>query len=118
MATFPIEREYHVTISKVAFSESEKTRHLPSLSQMIREARADHQVLRRATREVLLAWLRQSERPNIARSEYKLRGPRFIDFARRIGITDQHRLINSSIYIATVPGSSASVLMRLLKLPK
>jgi hypothetical protein len=56
---------------------------------MIREARTDQQVIRRATKEVLLAWLRQSERLNIARHEHKLRGPRFVDFARRIGITDQ-----------------------------
>ena len=105
MATIAIEREHQVTISKVAFSESGKTRHLPSLGQMIREARADHQVLRRATREVLLAWLRQSERLNIARSEYKLRGPRFVDFARRIGITDQtsaYQLVHLHRYRAQI----------------
>ena len=56
---------------------------------MIREARADQQVIRRATQQALHAWFRQSERLNIARWEYKLRGPRFVDFARRIGITDQ-----------------------------
>ncbi len=43
--------------------------------------------IRRATQE--RAWFRQSERLNIARREYRLRGPRFVDFARRLGITDQ-----------------------------
>jgi hypothetical protein len=59
------------------------------LGQMIRDARADHHVIRRATQQALRAWFRQSERLNIARREYKLRGPRFTDFARRLGITDQ-----------------------------
>ena len=72
-----------------AFYESEKTPQFPTLGQMIREARADQQVIRRATQQALHAWFRQSERLNIARWEYKLRGPRFVDFARRIGITDQ-----------------------------
>ena len=56
---------------------------------MIRDARADQQVIRRATQAALRAWFRQSERLNIARRDYKLRGPRFLDFARRIGVTDQ-----------------------------
>jgi hypothetical protein len=71
------------------FSESEKTAPVPTLGRMIRDARADQQVIRRATQQALHAWFRQSERLNIARREYKLRGPRFVDFARRIGITDQ-----------------------------
>jgi hypothetical protein len=70
------------------FPESEKTA-VPSLARMIRESRADQRVIRRATQEALKAWFRQSERLNIARRQYKLSGPRFIDFARRIGITDQ-----------------------------
>jgi len=56
---------------------------------MIRDARGDQQVIRQATQQALSAWFRQSERLNIARREYRLRGPRFNDFARRIGITDQ-----------------------------
>ena len=56
---------------------------------MIRDARGDQQVIRRATQQALRAWFRQSERLNIARREYKLNGPRFVDFARRIGITDK-----------------------------
>lgn len=73
--------------SPANFSESEKT--VPTLARMIRESRGDQQVIRRATQEALRAWFRQSERLNIARREYKLRGPRFTDFARRIGISDQ-----------------------------
>jgi hypothetical protein len=61
----------------------------PSLARMIRESRSDQQIIQRATQESLRAWFRQSERLNIARREYRLRGPRFVDFARRLGITDQ-----------------------------
>jgi hypothetical protein len=71
------------------FSESVKTTNVPTLAQMIRESRADQQILKRATREALHAWFRQSERLHIARQKYRLRGPRFVDFARRIGVTDQ-----------------------------
>jgi hypothetical protein len=51
---------------------------LPSLGQMIRDARADQQVIRRATQQALRAWFRQSERLHIARRKYRLRGPRFV----------------------------------------
>jgi len=78
-----------MSTSAKILSESEKKPQFPTLGQMIREARADQQVIRRATQQALHAWFRQSERLNIARWEYKLRGPRFVDFARRIGITDQ-----------------------------
>jgi hypothetical protein len=78
-----------MSTSTKIFSESEKTLPVPTLGRMIRDARADQQVIRRATQQALHAWFRQSERLNIARREYKLRGPRFLDFARRIGITDQ-----------------------------
>ena len=71
------------------FSESVKMATLPTLGQMIREARADQQVIKRATQDALQAWFRQSERLNIAKNAHDLRGPRFVDFARRIGITDQ-----------------------------
>ena len=69
--------------------ESVKTSTVPTLGQMIREARADQQVIKRATKDALDAWLRQSERLDIARKVHNLHGPRFVDFARRIGITDQ-----------------------------
>jgi hypothetical protein len=69
--------------------ESVKTAGAPTLGQMIRDARADQQVIKRATKEALDAWFRQSERLNIARKAHSLRGPRFVDFARRIGVTDQ-----------------------------
>jgi hypothetical protein len=69
--------------------ESVKTATVPTLGQMIRDARADQQTIKRATKDALNAWFRQSERLNIARKSHSLRGPRFVDFARRIGITDQ-----------------------------
>jgi hypothetical protein len=72
---------------------------------MIRDARGDQQVIRRATQAALRAWFRQSERLNIARREYKLRGPRFTDFARRIGITDQtsaYQLVHLDRYRAKI----------------
>jgi hypothetical protein len=74
---------------KPRFGESPKPPPVPSLGQMIRAAKPDQQTIRRATQEALRAWFRQSERLNIARREYRLRGPRFTDFARRLGITDQ-----------------------------
>jgi hypothetical protein len=42
--------------------------------------------IRRSTQEALIEWFAQSERLNIARTHYQLRGDRFRDFARRIGI--------------------------------
>jgi hypothetical protein len=38
------------------------------------------------TQEALIEWFAQSERLNIARTHYHLRGDRFCDFARRIGV--------------------------------
>ena len=59
---------------------------LPTLSQMVRDGQADTIQHGRRTRETLEYWFRQSERLNIARSHYGLRGARFTDFARRIGV--------------------------------
>jgi site-specific DNA-methyltransferase (cytosine-N4-specific) len=61
-------------------------RDVPTLSQMVRDGRADTIQHGRRTRESLDYWLRQSERLNIARNQYGLRGTRFTDFARRIGV--------------------------------
>lgn len=58
----------------------------PSLAQLIKDSQADQQVIRRASKEALAAWFRQSERLNIARTFHRLRGGKFIDFARRIGV--------------------------------
>jgi DNA N-6-adenine-methyltransferase (Dam) len=72
---------------------------------MISDARGDQQVIRRATHAALRAWFRQSERLNVARREYKLRGPRFTDFARRIGIIDQtsaYQLVHLHRYRAQI----------------
>jgi hypothetical protein len=59
---------------------------LPTLSQMVRDGRTDTIQHGRRTRESLDYWFRQSERMNIARAHYGLRGTRFTDFARRIGV--------------------------------
>ena len=59
---------------------------VPTLSQMVREGWADTIQHGRRTREALDYWFRQSERLNIARTEYGLRGARFADFAHRIGV--------------------------------
>jgi hypothetical protein len=52
---------------KPSFLESGK---IPTLGQMIRDARGDQQVIRRSTQQALRAWFRQSERLNTARREY------------------------------------------------
>jgi hypothetical protein len=59
---------------------------LPTLSQMVRDGQADAIQHRRRTREALDYWFRQSERLNIAHTYYGLRGTRFTDFSRRIGV--------------------------------
>ena len=89
---------------KPSFPESGK---IPTLGQMVRDARADQQVIRRATQQALRAWFRQSERLNVARREYRLRGHQFTDFARRIGITDQtsaYHLVHLHRYRAQIIG--------------
>ena len=58
----------------------------PTLSQMVRDGRADTIQHGRRTRESLDYWFRQSERLTVARTRYGLRGTRFTDFARRIGV--------------------------------
>jgi phage N-6-adenine-methyltransferase len=75
-------------------SESEKltngrNRRVPTLGQMIREAEADQQIIRRATRRALEAWFRQAARLHIAKHHHHLKGSRFLDFAHRIGVDDQ-----------------------------
>jgi hypothetical protein len=59
---------------------------LPTLAQMIRAGQESAAKIKRATKEALLEWFAQSERLNIARTHYGLKGARFIDFAGRIGI--------------------------------
>src|SRR4029077_2847930 len=59
---------------------------VPTLSQMIRDGQESASKIKRATKEALLEWFAQSERLNIARTHYGLRGGRFTDFARRIGV--------------------------------
>ena len=74
---------------------------------MIRDARGDQQVIRRAMQPALYHGSRQSERLNIARRQYRLRGHRFTDFARRIGITDQtsaYHLVHLHRYRAQIIG--------------
>ena len=71
-----------VRLDEATQAEFSGIRKLPTLGQMIRDARGDQQVIRRATQQALRAWPRQSIG---ARREYRLRGPRFTDFAGRIG---------------------------------
>ena len=59
---------------------------VPTLSQMIRDGQESSTKIKRATKEALLEWFAQSQRLNIAREHYALRGERFIDFAGRIGV--------------------------------
>jgi phage N-6-adenine-methyltransferase len=59
---------------------------VPTLSQLVRAGQESAAKIKRATKEALAEWFAQSERLNIARTHYKLRGERFADFASRIGI--------------------------------
>ena len=59
---------------------------VPTLAQMVRDGQVDSSRHKRRTLEALEYWFRQSERLNIARTHYGLRGWRFKDFARRIGV--------------------------------
>ena len=59
---------------------------VPTLSQMIRDGQESASRVKRATKEALVEWFAQSERLNIARTHYGLRGERFADFANRIGV--------------------------------
>jgi DNA N-6-adenine-methyltransferase (Dam) len=63
-----------------------KTAAVPTLAQMIREGQESATKIKRASKEALAEWFAQSERLNVARSHYGLRGARFIDFAGRIGV--------------------------------
>jgi hypothetical protein len=63
-----------------------RTPAIPTLAQMVREGQADADTYKQRTRRALEYWFRQSRRLNIARTYYRLRGDRFQDFARRIGV--------------------------------
>ena len=67
--------------------ESEtRTLTVPSLAQMAADGQAGVKKYRQRTKEALEYWFRQSERLTIARTHHGLRGDRFKDFARRIGV--------------------------------
>jgi hypothetical protein len=57
-----------------------------SLAELIRDSLPDQQIIKRASREALKAWFRQSERLAIARTDHDLRGENFMEFADRIGV--------------------------------
>ena len=59
---------------------------MPLLAQLVRDGREDSLKHKQRTREALDYWFRQSERLNIARKQYRLRGDRFRHFANRIGV--------------------------------
>jgi hypothetical protein len=59
---------------------------VPTLAEMIRDGQASQAKIRRSTQEALVEWFAQSQRLNVARTHYHLRGDRFRDFARRLGI--------------------------------
>jgi hypothetical protein len=63
-----------------------RTPEVPTLAQMVRDGQASTARIKRASVEALHEWFAQSDRLNIARSHYQLRGDRFVDFARRIGL--------------------------------
>jgi phage N-6-adenine-methyltransferase len=74
------------TLDSVSVIRRRRKQEVPTLSQMIREGREDADKIKRHTKEALLLWFRQSERLNIARANYALRGYQFEDFAGRIGV--------------------------------
>ena len=98
---------------KSHFSDFEKPPTVPSLGQMICDARGDQQVIRRATQSALRAWFRQSERLDIARREYKLRDHGLPTSPGGSGSPIRHRGINWSICIAIARRSSGGVLTTL-----
>src|ERR1700693_545372 len=59
---------------------------IPTLSQMIIAGQQSAGLIKRGTENALHLWFAQSERLNIGRSHYGLRGGRFTDFADRIGV--------------------------------
>jgi site-specific DNA-methyltransferase (adenine-specific) len=76
---------------------------------MIRDGQASHARIKRATQEALIEWFAQSERLNIARKHYGLRGDRFRDFARRIGIDR-----SSSFELVKLHAHRAAIMSRCL----
>jgi phage N-6-adenine-methyltransferase len=63
-----------------------RTPDVPTLAQMVRDGQASAARIKRASVEALAEWFGQSQRLHIARTHYDLRGGRFVDFARRIGV--------------------------------
>ena len=90
-------------IQKSGFRTSDPPR-IPTLSEMIRDGQQSAAKIKRATKEALVEWFAQSERLNIARTHYLLRGGRFSDFARRIGIdrSSAYQLLKLSKHKAAI----------------
>jgi hypothetical protein len=53
---------------------------------MTRDGQGSAAKIKRTTKKALIEWFAQSERLNIARAHFGLRGERFADFATRIGV--------------------------------
>lgn len=75
---------------------SGRSRHVPSLNQLLREGRACNRRIaerengiRRFRKTVLMEWLDQAERLWIAAEKHGLKGKHFIVFAAQIGVTNR-----------------------------
>ena len=90
MAKSHLGKNWRRAVGRVSNSKESGIRTLdppvPTLAQMVRDGQVDSSRHKRRTLEALEYWFRQSERLNIARTHYGLRGWRFKDFARRIGV--------------------------------
>jgi phage N-6-adenine-methyltransferase len=76
-------------------SVTRKNSGIPTLAQMILDGQKSATKIRQKSEEALREWFKQSERLNIAKTHYKLKGARFIGFANRIGVdkSSAYRLV-------------------------
>jgi hypothetical protein len=58
----------------------------PTLPEMIAASVVSREKIKQGTHRALTEWLKQSERLVIARDHYHLTGPRWVDFAGRLGV--------------------------------
>jgi phage N-6-adenine-methyltransferase len=91
-------------LAPIAQESAIRTPNVPSLDAMIEAGRASAEKIKRASRESLVEWFAQSERLNIARKHYKLRGAQYLDFAQRMGVdrTSAYELVKLHQHRANV----------------